>query len=225
MQSRFTLSFLITIILISFLNPILAQRNPTGKLIDNRLPQRNPGKIESERPKGEKPIRERPIKTKIPEIKSPPPPNDYDPTEQHPRQPPYKPVPPTCYNPPRQPVPHYPNPPENVIINYKLSGKEKLEEGDYEKAIEYLTQAIWLDSNDYELYYFKGITEIKLQFYKEALEDLDYFLEYIIYEPDGYFQRGLAKFYLNKKAEAKEDFLIASEMEHKMAISILKRFY
>ncbi len=219
MQTRFTILFinlLFILILSSSLNNF-AQRNPTPRG-DDRLPKRFPNKNET--------VRERPNETpKTPEVINSPPPNNYNPPEQHLYQPPkYKPIP-ICGEPPYQPNPHYPNPPETVVIDYKLEGKEKLEDGDYEIALEYLTQAIWLDSNDYELYYFKGIAEIKLQFYEEALEDLDYFLDYIIYEPDGYFQRGLAKFYLNKKAKAKEDFLIAADMEHKLAISILKRYF
>jgi hypothetical protein len=69
------------------------------------------------------------------------------------------------------------------------------------------------------------MSEIKVQLYDEALKDLNHYLQFIFYEPDGYFQRGLAKFYLGKKNEAKEDFIIAADMEHKIAASILKRFY
>jgi hypothetical protein len=42
---------------------------------------------------------------------------------------------------------------------------------------------------------------------------------------EGYFQRGLAKFYLREKINALEDFQTAAEMGHKMSAFIIKNFY
>ncbi len=122
-----------------------------------------------------------------------------------------------------------PNRPAPIIDpvkpNYKSDGIVKYKDGDYTGALEDLNAALEKDSNDYELYYYRGLVELKIKFFEEVKVDLSKYLEYFFYEPDGYFQKGLAKFYLNEKEEAKEDFQIAADMDHKMAISILKRFY
>ncbi len=123
--------------------------------------------------------------------------------------------------PPAPPIvePHFIKP------NYKLEGIQKYKDGDYYAAFNDLNIAIEKDTNDYELYSYRGLVELKIKFFEEAKDDFTKYLEYFFYEPDGYFQRGLAEFYLNEKAEAREDFQIAADMGHKLAISILKRFY
>jgi len=212
MQNKST--FLIIILFaLSIIFPLetLPQRKPDERIKD-RLPDRNEV--------------ERPVKQGNPKIKNPPPPKKEitNPPHHNPIPPQYHPEPPICYEPPPPRPNHNPTFPEIIIIDYKLSGIEKFKDGDFKTAIEYLTSAS-IDSNDYEIFYYKGMSEIKLQLFEDALEDLDYYLEFIIYEPDGYFQRGLAKFYLSNKSKAKLDFIIAADMGHKQAVSILKRFY
>ena len=109
--------------------------------------------------------------------------------------------------------------------NYKSDGIEKYKEGEYLDAFDDLNAAIEEDTTDYELYYYRGLVELRIHLYEEADVDFTKYLEYFFYEPDGYFQRGLSKFYLNEKEAAKKDFQIAADMDHKMAISILRRFY
>jgi tetratricopeptide (TPR) repeat protein len=115
--------------------------------------------------------------------------------------------------------------PDPVEINYKSEGIQKYKDGDYISALEDLSIAIEEDSNDNELYYYRGLVELKIQLFEEALNDFNKYIKYFFFEPEGYFQRGLAKFYLDEKMEAKRDFEIAADMDHKIAISILKRFY
>lgn len=228
MQTKTTLivTLLVTTIIIFNNYESFAQRNPSSKGSDDRLEKRIPGKTGSQRPRGDEKIqKQRPEQTVIPKEKNKIPFENEPPQNPHPEFPEYYPEHPVCYDPPpARPNPHRPKTPE-IIIDYKDSGIENFKEGEYDIALEYLTIAVESDSEDYELFYYKGVTEIKLLLYEEALKDLDYYLEYIIYEPDGYFQRGLAKFYLDEKFDAKADFEIAAEMDHKLAISILKRFY
>jgi tetratricopeptide (TPR) repeat protein len=231
MQTRSTIAFIILILLISLTYSFnsLAQRNPTGKGTDDRIQNRLPNKNGTKRPGGnETVIRERPNQTQIPKIKNP----------DSPTVNPVQTQSPVIENQPIEGVcvlekeifytidiDVYVPYPEYTEINFKQDGIQKYEDGDYLTALEYLTIAIEEDSNDYELYYYRGLVELKIQLYEEAEEDFDKYLEYFFYSADGYFQRGLAKFYLTEKAEARKDFEIAADMGHKQAISILKRYY
>lgn len=220
MQTKYTFLFALLFLLASFILPDNSSAQRKGNAderINTRLPisdnQTRPR--EKERPQIKNPTR--PIKVKD------------------------KPIPPNeTVHPPAENIPsygiciveeiHYSVDidiiiPEPVIPNYKLDGIAEYKEGDYVNALKDLTIAVEEDSNDYELYYYKGLTELKLHFYEDAENDFSKYIEYFFFEPDGYFQRGLAKFYLNKKENAKEDFEIAADIGHKMAISILKRFY
>ncbi len=105
------------------------------------------------------------------------------------------------------------------------SGLAKLEELDYLGALKDFNNAIETDTANYELYYYRGLAYLKLKNYIESIEDFDVYLDYFFYDMEGYFQRGLAKFYLREKVSAFDDFSIASDMGHKIAASILKRFY
>ena len=186
MQVKSILTVLSLILIISIIQPVnsFAQRNPTVKLTDDRIQKRVPDKNETKRPKEDETIiRERPKQTQNPKVETPPPDIDYN------KPPKYHPEPPYCYDPPYRPNPHPTTFPDPLIINYKISGIEKFNLGEFNIALEYLTIAINQDSDDYELYYYKGMTEIELQLYEEALEDMDFYLDHIIHEPDGYFQR------------------------------------
>ncbi len=115
--------------------------------------------------------------------------------------------------------------PEHAISKYKIEGIKKFKDGDYVGALVYFNFAIVENPDDFEIYFYRGLVELELEFFEDAERDFNIYLEYVFNIPEPYFQRGLAKFYLNEKAEAKEDFQIAADMDHKLAISILKRFY
>jgi len=223
MQAKYTASIALLILFISLSLPLnsFAQREPKSRIPDDRLKNRLPLK-------GDEKPRERPGEKENPPIKK----RENIPIHHKPpERPPHTKIPTDggC----KLPVVIYYPIDDDIIIpepdvikpNYKLDGIQKYKDGDYNSAFNYLNIAIEEDTNDYELYNYRGLVELKLQFFEEAKNDFTKYLEYFFYEPDGYFQRGLAKFYLNEKEDAKSDFQIAAEMDHKMAISILKRFY
>jgi tetratricopeptide (TPR) repeat protein len=229
MRAKYTTSIVLLILLISLILPLnsIAQREPKNRIPDDRLKTRLPSIDDKTKP------RERPEeKEKIKEKNPPPPIKEKKPEQKHP----IKPVRPIVEYPPKVGIciiekpfynidDSYDPKPEFIKPNYKSDGIEKYKDGDYIGSLEDLNIAIEEDSNDTELYYYRGLVELKIQLFEEAKNDLTKYLEYFFYESDGYFQRGLAKFYLNEKDEAREDFQIAAEMDHKLAISILKRFY
>ncbi|OGU73789.1 MAG: hypothetical protein A2V93_02855 [Ignavibacteria bacterium RBG_16_34_14] len=226
MQTKSFISIVVLIFIISFINPInsLAQREPKNKILDDRIKTRFP--INDQTKPRERPGEKEKIKEKNPN----PPIKEKKPPDEHWYQPPeYPPIDGICIAPKIISYPidgdMYVPEPEITKPNYKLDGITKYEDGDYWKALDDFNIAIEEDSNDYELFYHRGLVEMKIKFFEEAKEDFSRYLIYVFYEPEGYFQRGLAKFYLSEKEEAKEDFQIAADMGHKMAMSILKRFY
>jgi tetratricopeptide (TPR) repeat protein len=124
---------------------------------------------------------------------------------------------------------HYiPRPSINPIPekpNYKLDGIEKYEQEDYWGALSLFNIAVEETPDDSDLYFHRGMVEMKIKFFEEAKEDFDIFLEYKFYEPEAYFQRGLAKFYLNERDDALKDLRIAADIGDKRAALIIKRYY
>jgi tetratricopeptide (TPR) repeat protein len=228
MKANFTFSLILfLILLLSFPVISLAQR----ETLNDRIPKRNPAddrikRIDSEETKGRDRNKES-GSNPIYKERNPPPPKII--VEQ-----------PVIIEKPiiiRQPVVevtpvdrYHPTPPdynkqEYKKPNYKLEGIAKFNEEDYWGALNDFNIAIDETPEDYELYFHRGKVEIKIKFFEEAKEDLDIFIEYNFYEPEAYFQRGLAKFFLNKRTDALEDFRIAADMDHKLASVIIKRFY
>jgi tetratricopeptide (TPR) repeat protein len=219
MQLKFTLPLMLFLSAFIILpNNLMAQREQPGRNTDDRIKTRLPSGDE----------RYRPVKQEPPKVKDPIPvypikekfyPQRPGPIDDLHKQPVIEVIiiEEIYYEPPEPFVP--------INYNYKLEGIQKYKDGDYLNSLEDLNIAIEEDSTDYELYYYRGLVELKIHFYEEAEEDFTKYLEYFFYEPDGYFQRGLAKFYLNEKEEAKGDFKFAFEMGHKLAGSVLKRFY
>jgi tetratricopeptide (TPR) repeat protein len=116
--------------------------------------------------------------------------------------------------------------PEKVsILSQKQEGKINYENQEYFKALANFNNAIQQTPEDYELFYYRGLTELQIKMFEDAKEDFLYYMEYKFFDPNAYFQLGLAKFYLNEKADAKEDFLVAAQLGDKRAEIILKRFY
>jgi tetratricopeptide (TPR) repeat protein len=117
------------------------------------------------------------------------------------------------------------HPEPEPIYDPIVSGLAKLEELDYFGALKDFNNVIEADTSNYKLYYYRGLSYLNLKNYIESIKDFDVYLNYFFYDMEGYFQRGLAKFYLKEKLIAFEDFSIAADMGHKIASSILRRFY
>jgi tetratricopeptide (TPR) repeat protein len=125
---------------------------------------------------------------------------------------------------------YYPDPIENtmpVIIehNYKELGLTQYKNGDYYEALESFQLALAKDSLDYLLYYYIGTTEIEIERYDDAVYDLTKFIDNIMENRLGFYQRGLANFYLGNRDAAFDDLVIADQYKVDQAKVILKRFY
>jgi tetratricopeptide (TPR) repeat protein len=154
-------------------------------------------------------------------------------------------VPPTSYIKPPEPilfvpVPYFENPPleetyypvpiepETPIVidhNYKELGLAQYKQGKYYEALESFQLASAKDTLDYLLYYYMGTTEIELARYDDAVLDLTIFINNVIENRLGFYQRGLANFYLGNKDDAFDDLVIADRYQVDGAKVILKRFY
>jgi len=122
-------------------------------------------------------------------------------------------------------------PPEPPIANpvsyvdYKALGKSQFDNADYYSAIESFQLALTTDTSDYSLFYQIGITQIELERYTDAIHSLSKYINSVEINGIGYYQRGLAKFYLGNKDKALADFLIADQLNIEDATQMLKRFY
>ena len=153
---------------------------------------------------------------------------------------------PTIYNPPDPvgiifaPLPYFDNPPVQepyytepiepitpIVIdhNYKELGLAQYKQGKYFEALESFQIASAKDTLDYLLYYYMGTTEIEIERYDDAVLDLTIFINNVIENRLGFYQRGLANFYLGNKDAAFDDLIIADEYQVDGASVILKRFY
>jgi hypothetical protein len=166
--------------------------------------------------------------------------------DRTPVTPPSRPIePPTSYTKPPDPIyfvpipyfdnppveePYYPVPiePETPIVidhNYKELGLAQYKQGKYYEALESFQLASAKDTLDYLLYYYMGTTEIELERYDDAVLDLTIFINNVIENRLGFYQRGLANFYLGNKDAAFDDLIIADQYQVDGAKVILKRFY
>jgi hypothetical protein len=168
--------------------------------------------------------------------------------DKNPITPPGRPIiPPTSYiKPPIQPdiifvpIPYFDDQPvvetyytesiepiSPIVIdhNYKELGLSQYKQGKYYEALESFQLASAKDTLDYLLYYYMGTTEIELERYDDAVIDLTIFIDNIIENREGFYQRGLANFYLGNKDAAFDDLIIANKYQVDGAKVILKRFY
>ena len=126
--------------------------------------------------------------------------------------------------------PYYTEPIEPIspIIvdhNYKLLGLSQYKQEKYYEALESFQLALAKDTLDYLLYYYIGTTEIELERYDDAVYDITIFINNVIENRLGFYQRGLANFYLGNKDAAFDDLIIANQYLVDEAKVILKRFY
>jgi hypothetical protein len=134
-------------------------------------------------------------------------------------------LPPTYDPNPPPPVYTPPSTTPDPFVDYKALGKSQFNADDYFGAVESFRFALERDTSDYSLYYQLGITQIELARYEEAIHSLSRFINSVTYNSMGYYQRGMAIFYLGNKDLALEDFLIADQMNVEDVKLILKRFY
>ncbi|KAK4876355.1 hypothetical protein RN001_012777 [Aquatica leii] len=94
----------------------------------------------------------------------------------------------------------------DIITSLKNKGNAALSENNYEKAIQYYTEAINLDSNNHVLYSNRSAAYAKANKYTEALKDAEKTIEI---KPDwgkGYSRKGSALAYLSRIDEAIETY-------------------
>jgi len=135
------------------------------------------------------------------------------------------------------PLPYFDNPPVEesyytepitpLVIdhNFKELGLLQYKQGKYFEALESFQLASAKDTLDYLLYYYMGTTEIELERYDDAIYDMTIFINNVIENRQGFYQRGLANFYLGNKDAAFDDLIVADQYKVDGAKVILKRFY
>lgn len=84
------------------------------------------------------------------------------------------------------------------VPNYKRSSDRAYQEGDYENAIAYCSQAINQNSNDIDIYKLRGDARVRLGRYESAIDDFDKVINGVPERANVYYARGDAKFSLHK---------------------------
>jgi hypothetical protein len=140
----------------------------------------------------------------------------------------YVPIPDDYYPAPMEPIYDYPivtTPSTNIVIDYKSLGLRQFRDEDYYNALASFQIALAQDSTQYSIYYNLGVTEIEIGRYDDAIYSLTKFIDNVIENRMGFYQRGLAYFYAGDKDSALDDFIIADKYKVDEAKVILKRFY
>jgi tetratricopeptide (TPR) repeat protein len=133
----------------------------------------------------------------------------------------YDPLPVECiYTNPVETVPD-----ADIDHNYKKLGLSQFKKQDFNNALISFELALAKDSLDYSLYYYIGTTEIETGRYDEAVIDLTIFINNIIENRFGFYQRGLANYYLGNRHAALDDFLVADQYQVEEAKVMLKKFF
>lgn len=112
-----------------------------------------------------------------------------------------------------------------VDQNYEELGLSQYKQEDYYDALASFQLALEQDTLNYSLYYYIGTTEIEIERYDDAVNDLTTFIDNVIENRLGFYQRGLANFYLGNKDAAFDDLIIADQYQVDEAKVILRRFF
>jgi tetratricopeptide (TPR) repeat protein len=104
-------------------------------------------------------------------------------------------------------------------------GLSQYKQEDYYDALSSFQSALVQDTLNYSLYYYIGTTEIEIERYDDAVIDLTIFIDNVIENRMGFYQRGLANFYLGNKDAAFDDLVIADQYQVEDAKVILKRYF
>ena len=118
-----------------------------------------------------------------------------------------------------------PPPPPITKYDYKNLGLQQFKDEDYYNALESFQTALAIDTLQYSLYYNIGLTEIEIGRYDDAIYYLTMFIDKVIENRMGFYQRGLAYFYAGDRDSALDDFLVADQYKVVEAKVMLKRFY
>jgi len=140
----------------------------------------------------------------------------------------YAPIPIYDYSHVGEPDYTYPSeapPAEEIEQNYEELGLSQYKQEDYYDALTSFQSALAKDTLNYSLYYYIGTTEIEIERYDDAVIDLTIFIDNVIENRMGFYQRGLANFYLGNKDEAFDDLVIADQYQVEDAKVILKRYF
>jgi len=100
---------------------------------------------------------------------------------------------------------------EKQVNEFKDKGNAALGSGESEKAVEYYSEGIKLDPNNYILYSNRSAAYAKMQKYKLALEDANKVIEINPSWPRGYSRKGAALCFLGDYDEAKEAYKVGLE--------------
>lgn len=137
----------------------------------------------------------------------------------------YAPAP--IYNDPPVTDPELPYQPETPVLNvdYETLGLSQFKQKDYYNALESFELALENNDQNYTLYYYLGTTEIEIEKYDDAINDLTTFINNDVENGLGYYERGLAYFYSGDRETAFDDLVIADQYQVDEAKVILKQFY
>lgn len=116
-------------------------------------------------------------------------------------------------------------PAEEFNQNYEDLGLSQFNQEDYYDALTSFQFALTIDTLNYPLYYYIGITEIEIERYDDAILDLTIFIDNVIENRMGFYQRGLANFYSGNKDAAFDDLIIADKYQVDEAKVILKKYF
>ena len=110
------------------------------------------------------------------------------------------------------------------VINYFERGNQRIEEENYQGAIEDFTVVIKNNPDDNNAYYNRGIAYYNLAEYTNARYDFNVFIVKSPEDSDGYVYRGLSKFYSDDKEGACKDWTKASNLGNEYSSDYLKDF-
>lgn len=102
--------------------------------------------------------------------------------------------------------------------NYNL-GIYQLRQGDYEKAIEFLSKAIEENPKDTDAYYNRGVARQNIKLDSLSIFDYDKVVELRPTDFEAYDNRGVAKMRLGKNDEAIEDYKMAIKVNPNFALA------
>jgi tetratricopeptide (TPR) repeat protein len=105
-------------------------------------------------------------------------------------------------------------------------GLIKFMDKDFVSAKLAFKEVIKLDPKNHESYYYIGVCNIKLNFYKESIADFDKTIELNPKYAKAYYNRGVAKFHLSENESGCLDFRKAVELQpgYDEAIKSIMRF-
>ena len=94
-----------------------------------------------------------------------------------------------------------------------------------ELTIKRLDEALKSNPKDTILYFLRGNAKLVTHDYYGAIEDFSTYLEFVPWDKEAYFKRGLSYLYYGDRQNALIDFQIASELGYNKGDSIIKKYY